>query len=182
MPSPTFDSTFFYSTPETFPTTIADNNPVQLSLTPRCHVKHPKWYFDDADLFFTQRGVLFGLHRHKFNNPHFSRRLNHIEPCRTAAIGTVSSLPISLNALSITPFIIFIHLLYQPYDFSTDIIRWNQIKDLAMTWGFVDITLMAMRKIQAVGFKHHSTIQRFPLRTTVLKNYWEEEIVDDNSA
>ena len=102
MPPPILDSTFFYSTPETFPATIADNKPVQHSLTPRHHVKHPKWYFDDADLFFTQRGVLFGLHRHKFNNPHFSRRLNHIEPCRTAAIGTVSSLPISLNALSIS--------------------------------------------------------------------------------
>jgi hypothetical protein len=52
MPSPTFDPTFFYSTPETFLTTIADNDPIQHSLIP--HVKHPKWYFDDADLFFTQ--------------------------------------------------------------------------------------------------------------------------------
>ena len=91
MSSPILDSTFFYSTPETFPATIADNNLVQHSLTPRHHVKHPKWYFDDADLFFTQRGILFGLHQHKFNNPHFSRRLNHIKPCRTAAKGTISS-------------------------------------------------------------------------------------------
>jgi predicted membrane protein len=133
-------------------------------------------------LFFTQRGVLFGLHQHKFNISHFSRWLNHIKPCRTAAIGTVSSLPISLNALSIILFITFIRLLYQPYNFSTDIIGWNQIKDLAMTWGFVNITLMAMQKMQTVGSKHRSTIRWFPLRTTVLKKYWEEEIVDDNSA
>src|SRR5271155_1694750 len=164
MSSPILDPTLFYSTPETFPTTIADNDPVQQSLIPHYHVKHPKWYFNDADLFFTQRGVLFGLHRHKFNNPHFSRRLNRIEPCRTAAIGTVSSLPISLDTLSIIPFITFICLLYQPNDFSTDIIGWNQIKYLAMTWGFVDITLMAMQKIQMVGSKHHSTIRRIPLQ------------------
>src|ERR1700678_448178 len=182
MSSLILDPTLFYSTPETFPTTIADNDPVQHSVIPHHHVKHPKWYFDDADLFFTQRGVLFGLHQHKFNNPHFSRRLKNIEPCRTAAIGTVSSLPILLDTLSIIPLITFIRLLYQPNDFLTDIIGWNQIKDLAMTWGFVDITLMAMQKIQTVGSKHRSTIRRFPLRTTVLKKYWEEEIVDDNSA
>src|SRR5271155_5131079 len=125
MPSPTFDSTFFYSMPETFPTTIANNDPIQHSLIPHYHVKHPKWYFDDADLFFTQRGILFGLHQHKFNNSYFSQQLNHIEPCRTAAIGTVSSLPILLDALSIIPFITFIRLLYQPNNFSTDIIGWK---------------------------------------------------------
>ena len=182
MPSPAFDSTFFCSIPETFPTTIADNDPIQHPLIPHYHIKHPKWYFDDADLFFTQWGVLFGLHQHKFNNPYFSQRLNHIEPCRTAAMGTVSSLPISLNALSIIPFVTFIRLLYQPNDFSTDIIGWNQIKDLAMAWGFVDVTLLAMQKIQMTGSTRRSTLRRFPLRTTVLTRHLEEEIIDDNSA
>src|ERR1700678_2835132 len=154
MPSPTFYSTFFCSMPETFPTTIADNDPIQPSLILHYRIKHLKWYFDDADLFFNQRGVLFGLHQHKFNNPYFSQRLKHIEPCRTAAMGTVSTLPISLDALSILPFITFIRLLYQPNDFSTDIIGWNQIKDLAMTWGFLDITLQAMQKIQTTGSTH----------------------------
>src|ERR1700677_5026761 len=149
----------FYSTPETFPTTIADNDPVQHSFIPHHHAKHPKWYFDDADLFFTQRGILFGLHQHKFNNPHFSRRLNHIEPCIT-----------------------FIRLLYQPNNFSTDIIRWNQIKDLAMAWRFVDVTLLAMQKIQMTGSTRRSTLRRFPLQTTVLTRHLEEEIIDDNSA
>src|ERR1700678_3790554 len=182
MSSLIFDSTLFYSTPETFPTTIADNNPVQHSLIPHYHVKHPKWYFDNADLFFTQRGILFGLHQHKFNNPYFSQRLNHIKLCRTAAMGTVSSLPISLDALSILPFITFICLLYQPNDFSTDIIGWNQIKDLAMTWGFINVTLLAMQKIQMTGSTRRSTLRWLPLRTTVSTRYWEEEIIDDNLA
>src|SRR5271155_5788040 len=104
MSSLILDPTLFYSTPETFPTTIAYNDPVQHSFIPHYHVKHPKWYFDDANLFFTQRGILFGLHQHKFNNSHFSQRLNHIEPCRTAAIETVlsSSLPFPPEALSIS--------------------------------------------------------------------------------
>src|SRR6202522_2684463 len=138
--------------------------------------------FNNADLFFTQQGILFRLHQHKFNISHFSQRLNNIEPCRTAAIGTVSSLPILLDTLSIIPLITFIRLLYQPNDFLTDIIGWNQIKDLAMTWGFVDVTLLAMQKIQMTGSTRRSTLRRLPLRTTVSTRYWEEEIIDDNSA
>src|ERR1700678_2601338 len=182
MPSPTFDSTFFYSMPEMFATTIADNDPIQHSLIPHYHIKHPKWYFDNANLFFNQRGVLFGLHQYKFNHPYFSQRLKHIEPCKTAAIGTKPSLPIPINTLSISTFLAFIRLLYQPYDFSTNVIGWNHIKNLAMTWGFVDITLLAMQKTQTTGSTHHSTLRRLLLRTTILTKYWEEEIIDDNLA
>ena len=74
-------------------------------------------------------------------------------------MGTLPSLPIPINTLSITTFIAFIQLLYQPYDFSTNIIGWNQIKDLAMTWGFVDITLLALQEIQTIDSEHRSTIQ-----------------------
>src|SRR5271155_4638300 len=158
MPSSTFTSIPFCYIPETFPTTIADNDPILHSSIPHYHIKHPKWYFDDADLFFSQRGVLFGLHQHKFNNPYFSRRLKHIEPCKTAAIGTKSSLPIPIDTLSISTFTAFIRLLYQPDDFSTDITGWNHIKDLAMTWGFVDITLLAMQKIKTTGSIRRSTL------------------------
>src|ERR1700678_1699333 len=105
MSSPTFDYTIFYSVPETFPTTITNNDPIHHSLIPHYHVKHLLWYFDDADLFFSQRGILFGLHQQKFNNSYFSRRLQHIKPCRTVAIGTLPSLPISIDTLSISTFI-----------------------------------------------------------------------------
>src|ERR1700678_2380454 len=76
----------------------------------------------------------------------------------------------------------FIRLLYQPFDFFTDINGWNQIKDLAMTWGFVDVMLMAMQQIQTVNSRNRSTIRRLPLRTTVLQEYWHDEIIKDNSA
>src|ERR1700678_1253055 len=113
MSSPTFDCTMFNSIPETFTTTITNNNPIHHSLIPHYHVEHPIWYFNDADLFISQRGILFGLHRQNFDNSHFSQQLQHIEPCRTAAIGTISSLPISINSLSISMLITFIQLLYQ---------------------------------------------------------------------
>jgi hypothetical protein len=97
-------------------------------------------------------------------------------------MGTLPSLPISINTLSISTFISFIQLLYQPSNLKTNIIGWNHIKDLAMTRGFVDITLLAMQEIQAIDSERRSTIRRLPLRTTALMKYWEEEIIDNNSA
>jgi hypothetical protein len=94
-------------------------------------------------------------------------------------MGTLQSLPIPINTLSMSTFISFIRLLYKPSNFKTDIIGWNY---LAMTWGFVDITLLAMQEIQAINSERCSTVQRLPLQTTVLVKYWEEEIIDDNSA
>ena len=41
MPSPIFDHTILSYVPETFPTTIADNDPIPCSLIPHYHVKHP---------------------------------------------------------------------------------------------------------------------------------------------
>src|SRR5271168_2020114 len=97
-------------------------------------------------------------------------------------MGTLLSLPIPIDTLSTPTFVSFIRLLYQPSNFKTDIIGWNHIKYLAMTWGFVNITLLALQEIQTIDLECCSTIRRLPLRTTVLMKYWEEEIIDDNSA
>src|ERR1700678_1797044 len=94
MPPSTFTSIPFCYIPEIFPIAIADNDPVHHSLIPHYLVYHPIWYFDDADLFFSQRGVLFGPHQQKFDNSYFSWQLRHLEPCKTAAMGTLPSLPI----------------------------------------------------------------------------------------
>ena len=101
MSSPTFDHTISSFIPETFPMTIANNDPIHCSLIPYYHVKHPTWYFIDADLFFSQQGIHFGLHRRNFNDPYFSRWLQHIEPCKTAAIGqpTQSNIPLIMGKL-----------------------------------------------------------------------------------
>src|SRR5271168_5583758 len=118
MPSSTFTSIPFCYSPETFPAAIADNDPIHHSSIPHYLVNHPTWHFTDADLFFSQQGFLFGLHQQKFDNSYFSRRLQHIEPCRTAATGTLPSLPIPIDTLSLSTIqVSFIRLLYQPSNF-----------------------------------------------------------------
>jgi len=51
-----------------------------------------------------------------------------------------------------------------------------------MTWGLVDITLLAMVEIQELESERRSTVRRVPLQTTVFRRYWEDEIIDDNTA
>src|SRR5271168_4759354 len=97
MPSSTFTSIPFCYFPKTFPTAITDNDPIHHPLISHYLVNHPVWYFNDANLFFSQRGVFFGLHQQKIDNSYFSQRLGHIEPSRTAAMGTLLSLPIPIN-------------------------------------------------------------------------------------
>jgi hypothetical protein len=72
MPSSTFTSISFCYIPETFPAAIADDDPIHHSLIPHYLVNHPI-YFTDTELFFSQQGILFGLHQQKFNISYFSR-------------------------------------------------------------------------------------------------------------
>src|SRR6202522_2514506 len=106
MSTPTFDYTIFYEVPEIFPDSIINNNPIHHSPIPH-YVKHPLWYFDDADLFFSQCGILFGLHQQKFNNSYFSQHLKHITMLNCSN-WNISSLLISINTLSISTLIAFI--------------------------------------------------------------------------
>src|ERR1700678_2677428 len=49
MPSSTFTSIPFCYIHKTFPTAIADNDPIHHSLIPHYLVNHPVWYFNDAN-------------------------------------------------------------------------------------------------------------------------------------
>src|ERR1700678_2949381 len=52
MSSFTFTSIPFSSFPETFPTAIADNDPIHHSSIPHYLVNHPIWYFTDGVVGF----------------------------------------------------------------------------------------------------------------------------------
>ena len=50
------------------------------SYPPPILVKHAHLYFDDADLFISQREILYGLHQQYFDTPYFTQILTTIEP------------------------------------------------------------------------------------------------------
>src|SRR5271168_4131710 len=86
---------------------------------PPTMVKHAHLYFDDTDLFISQRETLYRLHQRYFDTPYFTQILMTIDPGQTAARGTVPSLPIPINDVSSFTFITFVSILYQPNNFQT---------------------------------------------------------------
>src|SRR5271168_4230793 len=119
---------------------------------PPTMVKHAHLYFDDTDLFISQRETLYRLHQRYFDTPYFTQILMTIKPGRTAARGTVPSLPIPFNNISSFTFITFVSLLYQPNDFHTHTQGWREIKKLADEWGYPHIWLWAEEKLREIDF------------------------------
>src|SRR5271168_1438784 len=115
-------------------------------------VKHAHLYFDNADLFISQRKTLYELHQRYFDTPYFNQILTTIKSKRMAARGTVPSLPILINNISSFIFITFISLLYQPNNFHTHTQGWKNIKKLADKWGFPHIWLRAEGNLWEIDF------------------------------
>jgi hypothetical protein len=141
------------------------------SYPPPILVKHAHLYFDDADLFICQREILYGLHQRHFNTPYFTQILTTIEPGRTAARGTVPTLPIPFNDISSFTFITFVSILYQPNDFHTHTQGWREIKKLADEWGYPHIWLRAEEKLREIDFFSSTPLQRLmrvPVQTRLM--------------
>ena len=130
---------------------------------PPIMVKHAHLYFDDADLFFSQRETLYGLHQRYFDTPYFTQILSTIDPGRTAARGTVPSLPIPLNEISSFTFISFVSILYQPHNFQTHTQGWKNLQTLADKWGFHHITIRAMEKLREIDMLRYGYLPQHRL-------------------
>ena len=142
------------------PNTSVTLNPQPYPYPPPILVKHPYLYFDDANLFISQRETLYGLHRRYFETSFFISILTNIEPRRTAAGGTVPSLSIPINNTSIFTFVTFVNLLYQPRGFQMDEQGWKNIKNLAKKWDFPHILLCAMETRRKLDRRHYVPHQR----------------------
>jgi hypothetical protein len=150
------------------PNVLVPSNPPPYPYPPPILVKHPQLYFDDTDLFISQWETLCRLHQQYFNTPYFDQLLITIDPGRTAARGTMPSLPIPFNDISTFTFITFVHLLYQPNNFQINAQGWKNIENLAEEWGFPYIVLHAMEAQQELDRQCYVPLQRLmqlPIQT-----------------
>jgi len=111
-------------------------------------VKHPSWFLDNADLFLSHNGILFGLHQDMFLSSYFSTVLQTIEPGRTAAQGTIPAFPIPCNDISQTTLLSFILLRYYPRSFTTTRDNWLAIRSLALKWGFTQVIVRSLHELK----------------------------------
>ena len=111
-------------------------------------VKHPSWFLDNADLFLSHNGILFGLHQDMFLSSHFSTILQMVKPGQTAAQGTIPTFPISCNDISQTTLLSFILLRYYPRSFTTTRDNWLAIRSLALKWGFTQVIVRSLHELK----------------------------------
>ena len=111
-------------------------------------VKHPWWFLDNADLFLSHNGILFGLHQDMFLSSYFSTILQTIEPGRTAAQGTIPAFPIPCNDISQTTLLSFILLWYYLRTFTTTRDNWLALKSLVLKWGFTQVIVRSLHELK----------------------------------
>jgi hypothetical protein len=140
--------------------TLIENETTPFPYPPPIQVKHPTWFLHNADLFLSHRETIFGFHQEKFQTTYFSTILNTIEPGRTAAQGTVFTLPIPCNDIPRTTIIAFAYLLYYPGIFTTTRDGWQAIRALALRWCFTRIMVRALYELRHFDRRRFSFHQR----------------------
>ena len=144
---------------------------------PPTFAKHHSWYFDDADLFLSRRGVLFGLHQDRFLHSSYFREILEVTDHNPMPRGLVPTLPLPFDDISEPTFVKFLRLLYFPKSYFTtgSITDWEQIKRLAMDWRFFRIADYAIRQIQLIDRRTFSPLQRMHMEgitTRMVADVW----------
>jgi hypothetical protein len=139
-------SHFHFSSSSSFTIFIQELYPTPYS--PLILIKHPSWFLDNADLFLSHNGILFGLHHDMFLSSYFATILQTIEPGHTAARGTIPDSPIPCNDISQTTLLSFILLRYYPRSFTTTRDNWLAIRSLALKWGFTQVIVRSLHELK----------------------------------
>ena len=104
---------------------------------PSIIIKHPIWYFDDADFFISIKEKVFGLHKNRFQRSSYFRSLMLLDnPEQHDIRGTSCSLPLPFNKLPEPLLMAFLSLLYKPEYFSASINEWKDLRQLCIYWYF----------------------------------------------
>jgi hypothetical protein len=104
---------------------------------PPTFVKHPIFWNDDADLFLSIRGLVFGVHRHLFRQSlSYHDIFEKAEEDYFIPRGEALFHPLPFDNLPEETLIDFLYLLYDEESFDTTTIQWKRIRRLSVDWGF----------------------------------------------
>ena len=138
-------------------------------------VKHHIWFFEDADLFISIRGIAFGLYRNFFEpSPFFQRKFKRILPGYTVPQGTTCLLPIPFDNLTYLEFSTFLMFLYRPDNFLGTKDEWFMIRRRCIKWKFTHQAGLALHHL--VNLRR----SKVPINHPILRNQgtmyrWMEE-------
>ena len=104
--------------------------PAAYPYPPSIFIKHRHWYLPQADVFFSIRGTLFGVHRQVFyrRSTFFRSILNTIDQTTGYPRGLRPSRPIPFDDMFENEVIPFLTFLYKPNELCANLEGWEIIK------------------------------------------------------
>ena len=149
------------STPSSFKTFSKTHYP------PPVLIKHYFWYLDNANLFISIWGTLYGIHCTYFEPFHyFQNILDCIDPMFTISQGYLPKQPILFNNLNTQLFSHLLSYLYQPTLFERTWKNWESIRNISKGWDFLELTYIAVWNSMEIWFQeltptHQGLLQWF---------------------
>ena len=153
--------------------------------------KHHTWYSNDADLFISLRGILFGLHRAYFTQSlYFQTIMDVVDSERPVPRGSQILFPIPFDDLDQLSFTRFLSFLYQTRQFQGTKREWEDIRDYCVDWYLPQHTVIAVRKLLELRYTSFTHAGRQTLRTVNLsydqidrqRNHWRTLNRRDNNV
>jgi hypothetical protein len=114
--------------------------------------RHVVWWLEDADIFLSIKGIVYGLRRiHFTQSPLFRHLLNNLIP----TFGTDSKNPIPFDKIHAPSFYEIIYLLHISEMFNTDSQGWLRIFQIAKDWEMPHVARRATRELDKSYFQNH---------------------------
>src|ERR1700678_4441719 len=128
-------------------------------------MKHPVWYYPDADLFISIKGSLYGLHQRRFETSVFCNEI--LRYGKFNKIGTIPAHPIPFDALRNDIFEKFLLLLYSsfPSEISFTFYELINLKVLSIDWYFPHQMAIIVRKLFILRQQSLPPFHRFLLQS-----------------
>lgn len=141
---------------------------------PRHLRRFPAWFYENADVFISHLGIVYGLHRIHFVQSKMFRQIFDINvaPYNTP-LGITEELPIPFDRINGYSFHCILSLLYYPEEFKANEKQWKEIKNIGITWGMPHVVARAIRELDVYWREKHP--QHLLRLDTSLKTWIEQE-------
>ena len=115
---------------------------------------HAIWWLENADIFLSVRGIVYGLRRIHFIQSSLFRQLLSITRLNIS-YGTTTSLPIPFDNIRPSAFGEIIYLLHLSEVFKTTKESWLQILQIAKDWEMPHVVRRATTEMDRMYFQTH---------------------------
>lgn len=149
---------------------------------------HVLWWLENADIFISIKGIVYGLRRIHFTpSPLFRLLLSITRPPLDEPFGTTFHTAIPFDDINQQSFCEFVYLLHMPEIYRANSEGWLKIFQIAKDWEMPHVARRATRELDRAYFQNHpfhmrrwdiSLYRRVQEQQRRLRNTWVDSYSD----